>query len=150
MRFDPVLGVCLALLFGALGRAAPCCSVLALSLGLWLVRGPYSRVARAAIAAAFALSWLRAELAVADFRAQHRSALTFIAGPQRCAFDAEVVTSPTVRDATPDFVALAGSLECDQRRYDTATRLRLYGGPVTLARGDRLHAVAQLAAVSPL
>jgi competence protein ComEC len=150
MRFDPVLAACLALLFGALGRAAPLVCFVALGLGLWLVRRHFRRVALCAISLAFALSWLRAELALGHFRAEHRGALELIDGPRRCAFEAEVVTSPTVRDGTPDFVALAQSLDCEGREYRTATRLRLYGGPVTLARGDRFHAVAQLAAVSPL
>jgi competence protein ComEC len=150
VRFDPVLAVCLALLFGAFGRAAPLVSGLALALGLWLVRGQYDRVARGLIALAFGLSWLRAELVLTQFRAQHGALVTFIAGPQRCAFDAEVATSPTVRDGTPDFVARVRELDCEGRRHSASTHLRLYGGPLTLARGDRFHAVAQLAAVSPL
>lgn len=150
MRFDPVLAVCLALLFGALGRGAPLVSGLALGLGLWLVRGQYERATRGLIALAFALSWLRAEVVLTQFRAQHGELVSFIAGPQRCGFDAEVTTSPTVRDGTPDFVARVRELDCEGRRHARPTHVRLYGGPLTLARGDRFHAVAQLAAVSPL
>jgi competence protein ComEC len=150
MRFDPVLAVCLALLFGALGRAAPVVSALALGLALWLVRRQYDRVARGLIALGFGLSWLRAELVLDEFRGEHAALVAFVAGPRRCAFDAEVTTSPTVREGKPDFVALVSELDCEGKRHHSSTPVRLYGGPLTLARGDRFHAVAQLAPVSPL
>jgi competence protein ComEC len=66
--------------------------------------------------------------------------------PRRCALEAEVVSSPVERGGNVSFLADVQRADCEGVLLD-GFRARLYGGPATLGRGDRVSGSADLAPV---
>lgn len=96
---------------------------------------------------AFFVGGVRSEIAYAEFEAKRRHAVEFATGPQRCAATVRVALSPVVRGGALSWVGDAEEIDCGERGRLTGMRLRLYGGPLDLARGDVVEVVAQLAPV---
>lgn len=94
-----------------------------------------------ALAGAFAFSAARAEHTLTAFDGERVRVRDAIAVPSRCAGTGVVRTSPVVRGGSPSFVADFDGFECDERQLSGPFRVRLYGGPATLARGDRKSVV---------
>jgi competence protein ComEC len=91
------------------------------------------------------LGLARTALAVGQFEARRVMARDALGAPARCAGDGVVVASPTlVRDAVRLQVEF-DQLDCEGRRVPGPVLTRLYGGSNHAGRGDRLHAVMQLA-----
>jgi competence protein ComEC len=95
----------------------------------------------------FFIGGVRSELAYGKFEAERRRAVEFAAGPRRCAATVRVALSPVVRGGSLSWVADAAELDCGEGGRLSGVRLRLYGGPGDLARGDVVEVVAQLAPV---
>jgi hypothetical protein len=97
------------------------------------------------LACLFAFSAARAELTLRRFDDARIRARDAIAAPSRCAGEGVVRTSPVVRGGSPSFIADFDGFECDERKLSGPFRVRLYGGPAALARGDRIEVIAQIA-----
>jgi competence protein ComEC len=65
--------------------------------------------------------------------------------PRRCAFTADVASSPVVAHGSVSFLANVASADCEGVLL-APFRARVYGGPETLARGDTVSGVADFAA----
>ncbi|HEX7670409.1 MAG TPA: ComEC/Rec2 family competence protein, partial [Polyangiaceae bacterium] len=144
VRVDPVLVVASAAVLGGLAVAAPL-AVVCTAVGLGLVLAP--RVSRVALGTAVLLligGAVRAALAVPAFENELERVRAALGGPRRCAGVARIETSPTWRADSLTYVARFESLDCETRAIGPVLA-RLHGGPVDLARGDRVELVAQLA-----
>lgn len=142
---DRPLCLSLALLGGACLDLAPLPS-LAVAAGALLLLGRdlgWKVVVFAVVLFAFG-GW-RASLARNSFEAAHRRAKAELGVPQRCAGTGHVATSPTRRGTSISYVAHLGQLECERSSLSGPVSVRLYGGPASLGRGDRIEVVAQLA-----
>lgn len=153
---DPVVLVALALLAGPQLALAPMPTAAA-AVAMTIVLG--SRVKRGALAmAAIALTvgGLRARSALERAQAVHAQTTLLLATPSRCEGEGTVETSPvvvgrthpdpTVADASSarvDVVIKSGT--CNTQPLAGPLRARIYGAPETLARGDRVTIVADLA-----
>lgn len=147
---DPALLFGLALCAGATLAISPLPAALSLAgvalllarrLRGWLLLG---------LACAVGLGALRAACALAHFDFERRLARDALKAPARCALEGEVVSSPTSMGGRAVFVVRVGRADCDEGQVLAGTRVRLSGGSNGLARGDRLAAVAQIAAVELL
>lgn len=149
MRADPVLLVAAALAAGAWSCTAFWPGLAGLAVGIVVLRawGGISNAAAGLVSLAFMLGTLRATLAVAWHEAGQSDVQAWIAGPKRCAFSGEVATSPAAVGDTLRYDAQLTTLDCEGRIRNEPVRVRLYGGPATLSRGDRIEGVAGLAAV---
>jgi competence protein ComEC len=116
----------------------------ALACGLLLARSVGWRVLVAALAVLL-LSWFRAESTLERFDAERVRVRDALGPPARCAGGGVVVASPVFGGDALAFVAEVADLDCDGRRIAGPLRVRLHGGPPTLARGDRFELIAQLA-----
>jgi competence protein ComEC len=144
VRVDPVLVVASAAVLGGLVVVAPL-AVACTALGLGAVLA--SRVSRSVLGAAvlvLVVGAVRAAIAVPAFEGELERVRAALGGPRRCAGVARVETSPTWRADSLTYVARFDSLECETRAIGPVLA-RLHGGPVDLARGDRVELVAQLA-----
>ena len=144
MRVDPVLVVAGAAVLGGLAISAPLAAGCT-AIGLAVVLA--SRVSRRALTAAILVllgSAVRAAMAVPAFESELERVRGALGGPRRCAGVARIETSPTWRSDSLSYVARFESLDCENRAVGSVLA-RLHGGPVDLARGDRVELVAQLA-----
>jgi competence protein ComEC len=146
VRVDTVLLVALGSMLGPLALLQPGAAIAA-GLGAAAIALRRARwLALLAALAAMLLAGWRARAALSEFEASRISARDALGEPQRCAGRARVVASPTWRGDAATYVVDFEALECDGRAL-AGTRVRLYGGPDDLARGDRLEVVGQLAPV---
>ena len=158
-RVDAALWLAVALAAGAPLALAPWATSLAALVGTWMVRDRLSlRLRVAALLILAASGWrAREELQQAGFDRQ--LAQVVLSPPRRCEIELAVVRSPVVvrsgqRQAAGrarlDGTVLDGRCELDggdgpNHVLPPGLRARLYGAPEDLARGDRLHLVADLA-----
>jgi len=147
VRVDPVLLCAAALVSGAYLCTAFWPGLIALGLVTALLTrtGKVSKRCATLACCAFALGGLRAALALHHYEAGAAEIQDWIQGPKRCAADGSVVSSPSAAGDTLAFTALLVNLDCEGWITPGPLRVRLYGGPGTLARGDRFHVVAGLA-----
>ncbi|MEB2312432.1 MAG: ComEC/Rec2 family competence protein [Sorangiineae bacterium] len=147
MRVDGPLLIAAALLGGATAAAAPLASSLA-ALGVALVVAPRVRVSvlLGAVLAFGAGAW-RAHRACVGFEAERVHARDALGPPARCFAEGTIVTSPTWRQGAASYLVDLEHADCEGRRLPPVVRARVYGGPVDLARGDRVEVTAQLAPV---
>lgn len=96
---------------------------------------------------AFLVGGVRAELAAGEFEGRRRGAIEYVQGPRRCSAEVRVARSPVVRDGSLAWIGDARRIDCEGQRHPGPLRLRLYGGPHDLGRGDVVEVVAQLAPV---
>jgi competence protein ComEC len=147
MRVDPLLVVSAALLLGGTLVSAPLpVTLFALGTG-WMLRGHVGGPTLAAATLALAFGAFSARSALDAFE-HHRVAVRDALGPPaRCAGLVTIAVSPTFAGGTANSIVDAEELECEGRIVAGPFRMRLYGGPDDLARGDRLDVVAQLGPV---
>ncbi len=148
MRLDPLLPVAAAALCGSAATAAPLAAAAA-ALGLAIVLGGRGHVSWRILVVAMVAGLVtagRASWRVERYEAARIAARDALGPPARCAATARVRRSPVWRDGTAVFVADLSEVDCDGRRLPPV-RVRLFGGPPDLVRGDRLAVVAQLGAV---
>lgn len=149
MRIDPVLVAAAALLFGASAAVAPLPAVAAaLGVALVLLLGRLRVAALLIAVAAFGAGAARAHWVVSRFELRRVAARDALGAPSRCAGRATVASSPVWTDGTLGYLADFDNLDCEGRALRGPLRVRLYGGPARLARGDRVSVVAELAAVN--
>jgi competence protein ComEC len=147
MRVDPLLLVSAALLLGGTLATAPIpVALMVLGIG-WMLRGCVGRLAWAAALCALAFGGIAARSALHQFELRRVSARDALGAPVRCAGQVTIAMSPTFSGGTTSSVVETDQLDCEGRAIAGPLRLRLYGGPDGLARGDRLDVVAQLAPV---
>ncbi len=142
---DVLLALSLSLVAGGAAAVSP----LAASAGfvvclLLAVRGLGPR--RAALCLLlFGLGAARGVWALERFDTERFTWRDAIGHPRRCAFEAEVATSPVERQGTVSFLADVARADCEDVALPPF-RARLYGGPSDLARGDAVTGVADFAA----
>jgi competence protein ComEC len=147
MRVDPVLVVSAALLLGGTLVSAPIpVTLFALAAG-WMLRSHVGVLTWGAAAAALAFGAHSARSALDGFELRRVAARDALGSPVRCAGQVTIAVSPTFAGGTANSIVEAERLDCEGRTLPGPLRMRLYGGPDDLARGDRLDVVAQLAPV---
>lgn len=92
----------------------------------------------------FGLSALRGAWALHDFDRERFAFRDALGPPRRCAFEAEVASSPVERHGTVSFLADVQHAECEGTAL-AGFRARVYGGPAELARGDVISGTADFA-----
>lgn len=147
MRVDAVLLVALALAGGAYVCTSPGSTLLAsgVLLSALLCSGRIGLRVGLCTALALLVGAGRAHLALAEYEREHAAVRSFAAAPARCALSGLVVGSPVVLGEGLAFDAIGKQFDCEGRMTQGPWRLRLYGGPSDLLRGDRFFAVANLA-----
>jgi competence protein ComEC len=146
VRFDVLLLAAVSLVVGGLVPLAPLAVSLgfcAALLGLWR---SLDRARAAAFLLLFGLGALRSAYALKSYDERRFELRDALGEPRRCAFEAEVVSSPVERQGTLSYLLNVTSADCEAVRLP-AFRARSYGGPPQLARGDRVRGVADFAPV---
>ncbi len=140
---DPALLLAAAAVMGSAAPAAPLpVAVLVVAL-VYLLRTRTRCLVLLASCALVILGAVRAHQAARGYESRRVAAWHAIGSPARCAGSATVRVSPTVRNDTVVYTADFAQLDCEGRWLPRA-RVRLYGGPPGLRRGDRVAVVAQL------
>ncbi len=147
MRIDPALVVASALLGGAVCAVAPLPAVVAVAGVALLLRRRLSGVVLLVALAAFGAGAWRAVRAVSRFEARRVEVRDELGPPARCAGRGTIATSPVWAHDAIGYLADLDSLDCEGRRIAGPVRVRLYGGPQDLGRGDEVEIIAQLAPV---
>ncbi len=154
---DAIVLAALALLVGPASALAPVPAALGVTVvAVVLLRaGTRKRVVVFALVA-LVIGTLRSRAALADASALHGRAIALLTPPSRCEGEGRVVGTPVVQrgahpagDDSPKGradVELTSGL-CGNHPIREPVRVRLYGVPEDLARGDRLAVVADLAPV---
>jgi competence protein ComEC len=150
MRVDPVLVVSAALLLGGTLVTAPIPVALAVLAIAWILRAQLGVRAWIAALIALGISAVAARSALDTFEVRRVAARDALGAPVRCAGQVTIAESPTWSDGTASSIVETEQLDCEGRIVTGHTgrlRLRLYGGPDGLGRGDRIDVVAQIAPV---
>lgn len=147
MRVDSVLLATLALFAGALVAVEPAAFTVAGVGVLALVARRAPPLALLIATGAVVVAGLRARSELEAYEQRRIAARDALGAPGRCAGHAVVVSSPTWRGDATTYLAELDALDCDGRQIAGPLRVRLYGGPGDLRRGDALDVVAQLAPV---
>jgi len=159
-RLDPVLLCAAAMSAGAALALAPLETSIA---ALAIARLSFGRIGvRWLLAATMILgvAGARSSMAIRAAARLYSATAATLTPPARCVGEAIVSSSPVVRRLLATSAREAMTAELGQARVDvvfegrchggklaTGVRVRLYGAPEELARGDRLYVVADLAAV---
>ena len=144
VRRESLLLASLAALLGSAAVGAPLPALLL--VGVFLAFHRRKLRAGFVLVGIVLLQLARGAWAVERFEQRRVVARDALGEPTRCAGLGVVLTSPIVRQGVTVFTADFARLDCDGRLLQK-TRVRLYGGPPQLRRGDRVHVVAQLAPV---
>lgn len=91
-----------------------------------------------------AVSVVRASERVSQFVEERHRIELVLRPPVKCLLRARVLDSPTVRDDLTRLRVETSEGTCEEKVLPAGTKLRLYGGPPSLVRGDEIEAVAQL------
>jgi competence protein ComEC len=166
-----VLDVCilagLALQAGAILPISPWAAAASAVVSLALLWRRLSRALRTLVIASLVVGAVRAEAAVARFDSERARVREALGGPARCSATATVASSPVLMHPSnaslaahpvdpsaeprgpPAFAAAWDAeltdVDCEGRKLLPGFRARLYGGPLDLARGDRVAVIADLA-----
>jgi len=147
---DPVLLVALALCAGSTFVVAPFAASLSyLGIG-WLLWRRVGWALRLSLVFGLLLGALRAGSSIAGFDVERRAARDALGPPARCALTGTIASSPSWVGGRAAYVLLVKRADCDAGSVRAGTRVRLSGGPDDLARGDRVLAIAQIAALELL
>lgn len=146
MRPDPLLVVALAAMLGGLFPAAPV-EVLVASSALGALLVPHVGLRGLALPAlALTVTLARAGSAVPEYESELRALRSLLPAPRRCSARAEVLSSPVLRDGKARWDARLAELDCEGLAL-APLDARLHGGPLDVARGDRLDVIVDLAAI---
>jgi competence protein ComEC len=91
-----------------------------------------------------AVSGLRAERAVRNFTAELNALQPRFSHPVRCEIRSQVLGQPVWRRDSLSFVGSIVEGECAGTRLHPGLRVRLYGGPTDLRRGDEIVATVEV------
>ncbi|HEY4158366.1 MAG TPA: DNA internalization-related competence protein ComEC/Rec2 [Polyangiaceae bacterium] len=144
MLLDPVLLAATALVFGGAAAVYPLATTVAAGLVLLLLAARFSARARAIAIVAFAVGALRAGYVLRSFESARVVARDALGAPSRCDLEGIVTSSPVWLNGAASYTVDLTRGECIDRRLPRA-RVHLYGGPDAIGRGDRVHAIADLA-----
>lgn len=144
---NPYLSLSLCALCGALCAASPILTASTFALCLFGYSWRFSWKVVGACVLVFGVSAFRAEAQVDAYRTVHTQTRTQFAALKRCVVSATVRTSPMLRGDALGFIAELHTGECEGTPLQSGSRVRLYGGPTSLARGDRFEGIVQLAVV---
>lgn len=143
-----------ALVAGGLLRFAPVPTLLAALGALLVLQSSAKRPGLASIALAglvFALGAWRSSHIVDAHEAARSEAALVMPAPTRCSAHARVVASPVLARGALRWMAALDAVVCDEARssrmppHAEPILATLYGGPASLARGDGVELVTQLA-----
>jgi competence protein ComEC len=151
---DPLLLVAAALLAGSAVPSAPFATT-ACVLGVLVTVRRHGVSMRTIVLASlvFVMAGARATMATDAARAFHAETVHALTPPRRCIAEATVASSPVALEQNGAAADESGRLDADleEPECDGAStppfRVRLYGAPLTLARGDRVSVVADVAPV---
>lgn len=144
IRFSPFLWISVFAAGGALCVVAPLPTCVG-GACLWLCFGREVGVRLTLVALlAATLGVVRAKDTVSRFTAERERSEAVLRPPSRCAFNARILDSPTVREGTTRLRVVVEQGSCEERQLPPGTKVRLYGGPSDLARGDRVEVIGQL------
>ncbi len=143
---DALVAAALSLVAGGTVPLAPLAAISGFGVALAIAARALGRRRVLVCACLFGLGALRAAVALQTFDDRRFALRDALGGPRRCAFSAEVATSPVLLNGTLGFVARVSEADCDGHLLPPF-RARLYGGPTELARGDRVSGVADFAPV---
>jgi competence protein ComEC len=144
MGVDALLMAALALVAGGTFTLAPWPCGLGFVISSLLLWRPLGAPRLLACALLFGLGAVRGAARLEDYDRARREWRDAIGQPRRCAFTAEVASSPVVARGSVSFLADVRAADCEDVRLP-AFRARLYGGPTSLARGDAIRGVADFA-----
>ena len=143
-RVDVALIFGLSFVAGGIVAVEPWPTLVAAVLIAWMLRAT-KRVAPFVVAFGLAIGAWRASRAIAFHEAARDVAASAIGSPKRCTALARVVDSPMVAQGAVRWSAWLTRVECEGAPVAWSGAATLYGGPPSLARGDRVEVVAQLA-----
>ncbi len=147
MRVDGVLLCAASAVAGGLAAVYPGPALFCALFSGVALRREVSRRALLCAALLFALGAARGAEQIRAFEAARITARDAVGPPSRCDLEARVITSPVWSDGTASFVAQVTRAECADHLLPVPFIARLHGGPDSLARQDRVHAIADLAPV---
>src|ERR1700722_5359030 len=150
---DAIVALGVALVGGGLFVVAPAQTLLAVAgamVILWRSPKPPGLARVVLTLLALGASGWRAHRAVETHEARRSAVAAAMPAPSRCSAHAEVLESPVSAHGSLRWLALLDALECDDARAPSSAPSQtvtatLYGGPESLARGDRVEMIAQLA-----
>ncbi len=141
---DPSVLAALALLCGPLLVVAPQATLAAVGIGLLLHARWLSVRTLLITMVLFAASAARGQQRIESYRVAHTELRQRLSAPERCFIRAQVISSPTVRSGNVSFIAEVEHGTCERYSLSQGMRVRLYGGPRVLGRGDRVEAIVQI------
>ena len=147
MRVDGVLFSATAAVAGGLCAVYPGPALFCSFFGLLTLGPAVSRGTRIVALLMLAISAARGAAEIRRFEAARIELRDAIGPPSRCELSAGVTSSPVWSDGTTSFVARVTRAECGDHSLPAPFIARLHGGPDGLARGDEVHAIADLAPV---
>ena len=147
MRIDGVLLTAVAAVAGGVCAVHPVPTLLSLACAALLLHSQLGWRTAACALLFFTLGAARGAQQIHRFEATRIQLRDAIGSPSRCDLSAVVDSSPVWSDGSASFVAEVKRADCEARHLPVPFRARLHGGPASLARGDRLHAIADLAPV---
>jgi len=147
MRVDGVLLAAVAAVAGGVCAVYPVPTLLCLFCAALLLSAELSWRTAGYALLFFALGATRGAQQVRRFEATRIQLRDAVGPPSRCDLSAVVAGSPVWSDGTASFVAEVTHADCESRLLPVPFRVRLHGGPDTLARDDRVHVIADLAPV---
>lgn len=140
-----MLAASLSLVAGGLVPLSPWAATLGFVFSALLARRALGRRRLACCGALFLLGALRAAWALHAFDERRFELRDALGHPRRCAFEAEVASSPVLRSGGMSFLADVRQADCEGTTLGEF-RARVYGGQATLARGDLVSGTADFAA----
>ncbi|MGE0321472.1 MAG: ComEC/Rec2 family competence protein [Polyangiaceae bacterium] len=148
-RIDPVLLLGGSLALGGVAVTHPRWLIVAVATLLLLTWRYTGWATRAVVIPCVLLGAVRASLMLTAYDRAWHEARAWVVPGSRCLGHGEVVASPVLRGDRLGVTARL-ELECDARKLPGAQLVRLYGGPDSLGRGDRIRVVSQLSPVQIL
>ena len=147
MRVDGVLLTAVAAVAGGICAVYPLPTLLCLACAGLLLHSQLARGTAVCALFCFVLGAARGAEQIRRFEATRIQLRDAIGSPSRCDLNAIVESSPEWSDGTVSFAAEVSRADCESRHLPVPFHARLHGGPDGLARGDRLHVIADLAPV---
>jgi competence protein ComEC len=142
--FDFLLMAALSLVAGGVWPLAPLPSALGFGAAALVALRPLGGRRVLGCAALFALGALRSAHALSSFDEARFAFRDALGHPRRCAFSAQVASSPVEAHGSVSFLADVREADCEGVAL-SPFRARLYGGPTELGRGDVVSGVADIA-----
>jgi competence protein ComEC len=149
---DIIVTVGVALVGGGLVPVAPLPTLLAVVLAFLVLRlstKPPSAILLMVAMLVLLANAGRAWRTLSSHEVRRDAVATVVPAPARCSGRGHVDESPVLAHGSLRWLAVLDSLECDDPRSRALrhgpVRATLYGGPASLARGDEVSIIAQLA-----